>query len=107
MYASTESLYVSTTTWVDSGVFEDEQQWENAWNARRVNIHRFDITDPTQARYTASGSVPGEIHNQFSLSEHDGHLRVVTTTGDPWPCPGRSMVDWLRCCGRVTIGWGR
>jgi hypothetical protein len=99
VYASTESLYISTTTWIDSGVFEDEQQWEDAWDSRRVNIHRFDITDPDQARYTASGSVPGEIHNQFSLSEHAGHLRVVTTTGDPWGESSDSQVRVLREAG--------
>ena len=99
VYASTESLYVSTTTWVDNEIFDDEQQWQNAWNARRVNIHQFDITDPDQARYRASGSVPGEIRNQFSLSEYDGHLRVVTTTGDPWDDSAESQVRVLREAG--------
>ena len=99
VYASTESVYVSTTTWVDPVIFEDEDQWQSAWDARRVNIHRFDITDPNQADYRSSGSVPGEIHNQFSLSEHDGHLRVVTTTGDPWNETSDSQVRVLREAG--------
>ena len=51
---------------------------------RRTSIHRFSITDTANAVYEASGDVPGSIHNQFSLSEHEGHLRVVTTTGDMW-----------------------
>ena len=96
VYASPQSVYVSTTTWVDSGVFEDEQDWEAAWNQRRVNIHRFDITSPDEAVYTASGDVPGEIHNQFSLSEYDGYLRVVTTSGDPWGETSESFVRVLK-----------
>ena len=60
----------------------------------RTNIHRFDISDPAGAVYTASGSVPGEIHNQFALSEHAGHLRVVTTTGR-WSSDSQSWVRVL------------
>jgi len=32
----------------------------------------------------ASGAVPGHLLNQFSMSEHDGHLRVASTLGGPW-----------------------
>lgn len=78
VYASTESLYVSTATWIDSSWSDID--WNEFRAEFRTNIHRFDITDPAKAVYTASGSVPGEIHNQFALSEHAGHLRVVTTT---------------------------
>lgn len=95
VYASTGSLYVSTTTWLDPGILQSDADWETAWGARRVNIHRFDITGP-EAVYTASGSVPGEIRDQFSLSEHEGHLRVVTTTGDPWGESSESQVRVLQ-----------
>ncbi|GLW05560.1 hypothetical protein Misp01_06900 [Microtetraspora sp. NBRC 13810] len=43
-------------------------------------IHRFDITGSGPPRYVASGVVPGRLLNQYSLSEHEGHLRVATTT---------------------------
>lgn len=86
VYASPDSLYVTSTNWLEPEPLategQDEARAEVLWNSRRVNIHRFDISDPDRARYTASGSVPGEIHNQFSLSEYDDHLRVVTTTSD-------------------------
>ena len=39
--------------------------------------------------------MPGEIHNQFALSEHGGHLRVVTTTGDRWSSDSESWVRVL------------
>ena len=92
VYASTRSMYVSTATWIDPAAGEaDDINWDRLRAEFRTNIHRFDITDPAGAAYTASGSVPGEIHNQFALSEHAGHLRVVTTTG------GRSESEsWVR-----------
>ncbi|GAA0926710.1 beta-propeller domain-containing protein [Nonomuraea longicatena] len=48
-----------------------------------TEIHRFDLTQPGAPKYTASGKVPGRLLNQYSLSEHDGHLRVATTTTTP------------------------
>ena len=52
--------------------------------------------EDTGAAYTASGSVPGDLRNQFSLSEHEGHLRVVTTSGDTWDGSSESFVRVLR-----------
>ena len=97
VYASPESLYVSTTAWVDpSPDAGSDIDWDRLRSEWRTNIHRFDISDPAQAVYTASGDVPGEIHNQFSLSEHAGHLRVVTTTGDRWSTESESHVRILQ-----------
>jgi hypothetical protein len=45
-------------------------------------VHRFDIGG-TSTSYTASGAVPGTIHDQFSLDERDGVIRV-STTEQPW-----------------------
>ena len=92
VYASTRSMYVSTATWIDPAADEaGDIDWDQFAAEFRTNIHRFDISDPAGAVYTASGSVPGEIHNQFALSEHAGHLRVVTTTGG-W----NSSESWVR-----------
>ena len=60
-----------------------------------TRIHRFDITGRDRARYIASGEVTGTVRDQFSLSEHDGHLRVVTTTGG-WGDLSQSQVRVLR-----------
>ena len=96
VYASLQSLYVSTTTWIDPSADEaGDIDWDEVRAEFRTNIHRFDISDPSGAVYTASGSVPGEIHNQFALSEHAGHLRVVTTTGDRWSTESESWVRVL------------
>ncbi|MBW3603963.1 MAG: beta-propeller domain-containing protein [Actinobacteria bacterium] len=50
-----------------------------------TEIHRFSLADDG-ATYVASGSVPGQVLNQWALSEHEGHLRIATTedaTVDP------------------------
>ena len=41
------------------------------------------------------------IHNQFSLSEHDGYLRIVTTVGGPWGDESESQVRVLSTDGDV------
>ena len=84
VYASPRSLYVATSNWLAPEIFEDEAIWPRVARNWRTAVHRFDLADPARAAYAASGSVPGQIHNQFSLSEHDDHLRLVTTTGDLW-----------------------
>ena len=83
VYASTRSIYVSTATWIDPAAEEASNlDWDQFRAEFRTNIHRFDLSNPAEAVYTASGSVRGEIHSQFALSEHAGHLRVVTTSSD-------------------------
>jgi hypothetical protein len=43
-------------------------------------IHKFALDEQGAASYVASGEVPGQLLNQFSMSELDGDLRVATTT---------------------------
>lgn len=83
VYASPTSLYVASN------------QWINPWDlARRdaavpstphTDIHQFDLTDVSGARWVASGSVDGTLLNSYSMSEYDGHLRVATTTQPTGP----------------------
>jgi uncharacterized secreted protein with C-terminal beta-propeller domain len=51
-------------------------QWEEA--GQTTTIHRFDLAD---LEHTGSGRVPGSLFNDFSMSDHDGHLRVAVTAG--------------------------
>jgi hypothetical protein len=57
----------------------------------RTAVHAFGITEPGPATYRASGFVEGSINDRWSLSEHAGNLRVVSTTGAATcrGCPGR------------------
>ena len=105
VYASTGSLYVATTRWLDSDTFGDDDEWQEAWRQRRTSIHRFDIT-AAEAVYESSGEVLGVIHNQFSLSEHNGHLRIVTTVGGPWGDESESQVRVLSTDGDMLTEVG-
>ena len=110
VYASTGSLYVATTRWIDSDDFGgddswDEDGWREAWSQRRTSVHRFDITGAA-ASYESSGEVLGVIRNQFSLSEHAGYLRIVTTVGDPWGEESESQVRVLSTDGDVLVEVG-
>ena len=75
VYASRENLYVS----------QGSRWWWWGWGPLEMNthIHQFELTGDS-AVYQASGSVPGWLHNQFSLGEYDGYLRVATTQFDWW-----------------------
>jgi uncharacterized secreted protein with C-terminal beta-propeller domain len=79
VYASQSSLYVASQRWVPgvAGNLEAAARLD-------TEIHRFDASRPGATTYAASGSVSGSVLNQFSLSEHDGALRVATTDAPPW-----------------------
>jgi hypothetical protein len=82
VYASTRSLFVATERWLDPTVSDrDDAEVEPG---RFTAIHRFGIAEPGAAEYRASGRVRGFVLNQFSLSEHEGVLRVATTDQPPW-----------------------
>ena len=115
VYASPASLYVATLRWLDGDEFDDDEDgWRGAWLGRRTSVHRFAIGAADAAAYVASGDVLGVVRDQFSLSEHDGHLRVVTSVGGPWDDDAESYVRVLRQeadrlveVGSVgNIGWG-
>ncbi|MDE0162965.1 MAG: beta-propeller domain-containing protein, partial [Acidimicrobiaceae bacterium] len=110
VYASTGSLYVATARWLEPDEFGGEDDWDTdgwreAWRQRRTSIHRFDISGDAAA-YASSGEVMGVIRNQFSLSEHDGHLRIVTTVGDPWGEETESQVRVLSTDGDIMVEVG-
>ena len=69
VYASQDSLYLAAPT--------------DYW--RDTTVHRFDIADPLEPSYFGSGTVTGQLLSQWSLSEHDGYLRVATTDWNKWP----------------------
>ena len=70
VYSSTENLYLALTEH-SSGPFRSRDQ------SIDTRVHKFTLDGGPV--YTASGRVPGSMLNQFSLSEHEGDLRVATT----------------------------
>lgn len=74
VYASTENLYVGQTSW----------WWWWGWDELDLTtaIHKFELGQ--DADYVASGEVDGWLLDQFSMSEHEGYLRVATSDVDWW-----------------------
>jgi uncharacterized secreted protein with C-terminal beta-propeller domain len=52
-----------------------------------TELYRFDTSKPGRPVFAASGEVPGYLLNQYALAEWNGHLRVATTTAQPWAPP--------------------
>jgi uncharacterized secreted protein with C-terminal beta-propeller domain len=113
VYASPSSLYVASRRHrpaVEAG--------RAVPDGVRTEIHRFDASRAGATAYAASGTVAGFVLNQYSLSEHDGVLRVASTEMAPWIGGARrgdseSFVTvlaqrgaWLARVGRVG-GLGR
>jgi len=134
VYATPEHTYVATPAW---------QAWRNgdprvsgsqiARDGQETAVHLFE-SDGTASRYLASGSVPGHLLNQFAMDEHEGALRVASTSdgrtampveadggiGDGTssssgiaprstvsPAPSTSQVSVLRQQGRALVTVGR
>ncbi|MEO5874782.1 MAG: beta-propeller domain-containing protein [Streptosporangiaceae bacterium] len=76
VYGTGGSLYVTGTPWT---------LWPEVWDRtfvpkqRATEIHKFDVSGTGRPRYVASGSVPGSLLNQYSISEYGGNLRVAST----------------------------
>ena len=83
VYASTERLYTATNRWIDWEALSEPAR-RDASEQFTTDLHAFDITDSTGARYLGSGNVRGHVLNQWSMSAHDGVLRVATTEGPSW-----------------------
>jgi len=51
-----------------------------AWATNKTHLHKFEFaTDPNFPNYVASGTVVGNIKDQFSLDDKDGYLRIATS----------------------------
>ena len=107
VYASPESLYVATERWADrpspATPLTDK-------NGVLTAIHKFDISSPQRTQYRGSGTVSGYLLSQWSLSEHRGVLRVVSTESPAWWGAGReteSFLTTLRSAGGALVQAGR
>lgn len=105
VYASSDNLYVATQRW-------DVWQWaregipEQQPESVTTDIHKFDISDPAVTSYLATGTVNGYLLNQFAMDEHDGLLRVASTTSPSWWGSGfesESLVSVLQDSGDGSL----
>ena len=89
VYSSLDRFYVATTRWPEAQLFMDDVAPPMADDSI-TSLHAFEFATDEPVRYLASGAVNGQLLDQFSLDEHDGFLRVLTTTGDEWSADGSS-----------------
>ena len=71
---SAQQIYVS-----ESGVYVLRQKSDSYGLPTNTEILKFAFQSDGTTSLEAVGSVRGTVHDQFSLDEHDGQLRVVTT----------------------------
>lgn len=67
IYASTKALYLTDTAYDFNGDFRET-----------TDIYKFDFTG-TGIAQAATGTIPGRVLNQYSMSEYQGYLRVAAT----------------------------
>lgn len=83
-YATADAIYIATQQYQFSNQVRTAQLDSIlAVQDPSTLIHKVDLTSDA-LQLAATGIVPGSLESQFSLDEHDGYLRVVTTTGTAW-----------------------
>lgn len=70
LYMSTDHLYLTSTN------YQDYQQ-------NTSEVYKFSL-DKTQVNFLQTAQLKGTILNQFSMDEHNGYFRTVTTEGNLW-----------------------
>ncbi|MEV5827448.1 beta-propeller domain-containing protein [Spirillospora sp. NPDC052242] len=53
---------------------------ERSATAERTDVHKLTLRPGGRPEFAASGSVSGHLLNQYAMSEHDGNLRIATTS---------------------------
>jgi hypothetical protein len=91
VFASADALYLST----DGVDGSDYISYYGDAEHDRSTIHKF-VLDGTAVRYRGSAAVRGHVLNQFSMDEHEGVLRVATTSGWVWNPGVASTVTTIR-----------
>jgi len=89
LYASLANLYIA--------VSEYSQERAN----RVTAIHRFSLAEGI-INYAGSGEVAGYLINQFALDEHNGYLRVATTTWTPPTITTTAVATWSSPWGTLV-----
>ena len=94
VYANATSLYMASRHYAgysDGWYFDDPSATPEA-----TTVHKFAL-DPAAmtAEYVGSGAVKGRVLNQFSMDEHEGYLRIATTTSHAPDANAHSTVSVL------------
>ena len=104
VYATADSVYLVTN---EQPSAESDGNFARLANVNSVSvINKIDFFGE-QMVFGGRGSVPGLVESQFSVDEHNGYLRIVTTT-DQWSLASKNHIyvledvgDELTIVGRV------
>lgn len=110
VYGGPDTLYLAAHAWVEIpwGEWWDEptsnqptiaEKIVTMYSTAKTHVHKFEFkTDPKFPNYQASGTVVGSVHNQFSMDDKDGYLRIATTESRQyldqfghWVSPDRNL----------------
>lgn len=75
VYSSTDAMVIAESS------FSSWWFWGNDDRNESTNLHTFDIGTDGRTTYSGSARIDGTVLDQFCISEHEGVLRVATTTG--------------------------
>lgn len=78
LYMSKNNLYLAVPRY-------DEKAMDQANSVFTPNtsIYKFSVKD-TEVKFQSTADIPGTLLNQFSMDEHNGYFRLVTTKGYAW-----------------------
>ncbi len=93
VYASQKSLYVvNPFHWY----YEEKRDTDFSF------VHQFDLTDENEAHYLGSGGIEGTPLNQFSMDEHEDHLRIAATVTQYAKVEPNNEMIWNRQTNTVN-----
>lgn len=84
LYMTKEHLYLTAPAYLpaeEGTEGEDIQLWLP--QMANTGIFKFGL-EGTNVQFLSSGEVAGTLLNQFSMDEHNGYFRIVTTEGFSW-----------------------
>ena len=81
LYMSEDNLYLTATNYETNNSTSKKM----FWNPGTANSELFKFTlNKTNVTFQNSATLKGHLLNQFSMDEHNGYFRVVTTEGNMW-----------------------
>lgn len=95
VYANADSLYLITNEQPSAELDGNLIRLANTNSISAIN--KIDISGQKMA-FEGRGAVPGIVESQFSIDEHNGYLRVVTTT-DQWGPESKNHIFVLEDVG--------
>ena len=82
LYVSNDSLYAAVNDYSYDYTIKQDELYSPEYSTSTV-IYKYGL-EGGKINVLSQGKVPGTIINQFSMDEHEGMLRIATTSGEMW-----------------------